>query len=773
MPRFGLDASPSPPPVERYAPSASASASVSSTMHRNRSSLLSCLSPDGRSVHLVHNNRIETHALPLTGTSEDASRFPVISTLLPIKVDDASIVELLCVEGDSMPLPEFKEDIKLTLLPLLCVYTRHAVYILKIGYTYADAHAHSDAYTNTIQDLERDQTQIEGQVLTLTQPFQSHLFPSSTIVRVRPAPHRRLGYATFEPPGSLAALVSNGGGDSCLLLYHSKSQTVTQPLTFGTEAVFGEPDFADFCFCQSNAQSLLVSLSIHLLKSNGQVYGVSPIIFDGCMIPKALYQEARDLLDDFSLGEEAKQQQCLAATYFLKEVFEEEQSGDYMVARLHGGNANRSTFWPVQLQGPLIDANSTVTTTTSMEPFFARNLVGFAICGKGGVQVCVTPPTTLLPRFAYETSDHARVLNEQLQGIMVEQITKLPCTALIRDPVLDTMMHCVSDRGVTTLTSHALRHFSASLDSDNSPPPPQTKAWMAVDLTNDSHVQGAVVSGDAHLGHVLIVFLSTGQLTAINLTETRVRYETIAQQQQPLPPVKDEALQTMEATPAFHEQLGPVVDKIEAGLLGMSKLVGTATHPKDLDAGLLATALLVRQRCEHDLVVHLKYLQRMSALRLSELKKVMKGQVTQLQSIQESLKIAKSKTKAIRQSMVQSEEKSRHLAERSSSLLQASKDLRPALTQADVQYFALLKRIQAQCQDWETKVDQLAYTAQTLDSSDVSIELDPMEERDVRTLLRGQKDLINQAQDRVQATQGLVKELVQQTGVVVLGEERQ
>ena len=181
--------------------------------------MLACISPDGRSVHLLHGNRIETHSLPLAGTSEDvaAARVPVITTPLPPLGGD-DIVELLCVEGDSMPPPEFRDDeeTKITILPLLCVYTRHALFILKIGYT-----------TNGSCERVDGTEHIQGEILQITKPFEGDLYPSSTILRVRPAPQRRLGYAPFQSPGSLAALVAFDSGHACLLVYHAKTNTVT------------------------------------------------------------------------------------------------------------------------------------------------------------------------------------------------------------------------------------------------------------------------------------------------------------------------------------------------------------------------------------------------------------------------------------------------------------------------------------------------------------------------------------------------------------------
>lgn len=756
MPRFSIDSS--PPPEKRRqqfsefsagaaAPSTTSSAAVSSK-------LLSCLSHDGRSVHLVHGNRIETHALPLAGTTEDSvAKVPIISTPLPATLDASKVVEVMCVEGDSSrkPLPEFIQEKKYTILPLLCVYTRHAVLLLKIGYE---------------EEQNMEQPTIVGSVLSVTEPFLTDLV-SCQVVRVRPAPHRRLGYATFCPANSIVALCRSDAGESYqLLVYHAESNQVTQPLTIGTEAVLEEPEFVDFSFAQSNAQSLLVTLSIHLVRSSGDVYGASPIVIDGAMVPTKLHQEACDMLHSYADAKElVKYRQCRAGLHFLQEAFEAQGNGEFMVMRLQGGNTNRSTLWPVQIQGPLL--LSSASAASCCEPYFARNLVGLAVAGAGGVQLCVTPPTALLPRFAFEDPQDGGMIDQQLLAMVVEHVTDMPCSALVRDPALDTMIHCVSDRGVTTLTSHAMRQFSASLSSPSRQPQPNTKAWMAVEVPPDVSVHGAVVSGDALLGHVLIVYLSSGQLTAINLTETRVRYESTAAAPAPKPKM-DEALQTMEATPAFHEQLGPVVEKIETALLKMTKLVGTSTDPKDIDAGLLASALSVRQRCEQDLVVHLKCLDKMKQIRLSELRKVVKGQVAQLQSIQESLKQAKAKTKSVRGRMEQLETDSKSLVQRCSTVLQASQDLRPALTDADRQYFALLQRTQKQCDQWDDQVEHLKHAARNVDVTDAGnkIRLSPQEQADVHTLLRGQRSVIDETVDRVTATGELVAELVHQAGVV-------
>ena len=53
----------------------------------------------------------------------------------------------------------------------------------------------------------------------------------------------------------------------------------------------------------------------------------------------------------------------------------------------------------------------------------------------------------------------------------------------------------------------------------------------------------------------------------------------------------DEALKAMEKVPSLQEQINPLLEKISAGLSGMSKIVGGSTKPQDVTPGTLATFL--------------------------------------------------------------------------------------------------------------------------------------------------------------------------------------
>mmetsp|Transcript_8149 Transcript_8149/g.12492 ORF Transcript_8149/g.12492 Transcript_8149/m.12492 type:complete len:798 (-) Transcript_8149:57-2450(-) len=754
-----------------------------------KSSMLSCVSPDARSVHLIHKNSIETHALPLKGTfeEEDVHGSPnkdqaksVIRTPLSC-IPQEDWVELVCVEGENMPQREYKDGCLWTVLPLLCLYSRHSIYLLKLGYP-------SDDYS-IIEDV------IEAFVMECTQPFQSLLLENgedARIVRVRSAPFRRLGFATSCPSGSMAALISSQSGNNVcrLCLYHGESAAVTIPLEdFSqqySEVLEEEPQsFVDFSFGQSNSNSLLATLSVHLLKSNGEVWGASPILFDGSMVPTAEFYEACEVLDEMyedDSSSEFKKRQCHAAEFFVKQAFVAMQpqgtfESSHRVARIHGGDGNRSTLWPVQLQGPLFTVKHDNSMATCIEPFFCRNLVGMALASTKGLDFCVLSPTALLPRFTLE--EKGMELNAALEALcwVVEHVSLEGSTTktcrLVRDPVLDIMLHCITDRGVMTVTTYALREASAQImqASVGEGGYCATRAWMGIELPQQSDVcvSGALVSGDAHLGHILVVFLSSGQLTAVNLTEARVRYESkqLPQQKgQNENPTPDTALQAMEATPAFHEQLETIWGRIESGLLNMSKITGSSTHTKDIDAGLLAAALKVKRDCEEDVIRHIKYLKKSQSIRLAEMKKIIIVQVEQVKGVNKSLKNCKDRLKNTLQKMKEIEQNSKLLAARSDSVLQSSKDLKPKLTNADLEYFKLIQRTKEMCDGWEAQMGDFQQMAVDYNHIPDPINFSYEESYHMRTLLKQQKETIDQNIQRVGETKASLRELIKETGIV-------
>lgn len=555
MPRFGIAPEfSSPSPVNEMPPRCRPHSDRSGSLRGP----LSCLSPDGRTVFSLKvsdDMSIDSHNLPLEGYTEEVieREFPaVIRAKLPPAVCSTLAVdapiELLCVDGDSVSRPprDTESGPRRHPLPLLCLYTRHSVFLIQLAFQWP---------------FEKDGI-VTGEVISVTEPFESHLVgesSSTTIVRVRPAPQRRMGYATMCPPGSMAMLTHDTSvNEYSLVLYHGQHESrpkgwISTPLHFGLEQLVDEEEnkITDFSFAQSNGQALLATMSVHLLRASGDVLGASPILFDGAVVPRTVVRNTVDYLEyviENDNENDAKRRQCCAARQFFRDAFGPENNSNYGIARTSvSGTTESALLWPVQVQGPvvvspLMEPDEELNRALAIEPFFARDLVGIAIGREGtAVDFAVVPSTSLLPRFIYMNESDREIVDGVLLklGVIVERIVvdsgedteerQSGLTMLVRDPVSDNMIHYASNQGVVTITTNAMRVFSSKIREEaletggmgfQSPSSARknetirSTAWSSLDVSaGDGRISlnGALVSGDAHLGHTLVAFLSDGK----------------------------------------------------------------------------------------------------------------------------------------------------------------------------------------------------------------------------------------------------------------------
>ena len=499
---------------------------------------------------------IEAYNLPLEGYTEDEieRELPAVvrtklSRTVAATMKVEAPIELFCADADSMPQPPRETDSlgpQHCLLPLLCLYTRHSVFFLQLAF----------------QCPFDKNGVVTGEVLSITEPLERHLESgsSSTIVRVRPAPQRRMGYATMCPTGSVAMLTHDPDvNEYALVLYHGAHQSrpkgwISTPLMFGLERLDDDEEniITDFCFAQSNGQALLATISVHLLEASGHVLGASPILFDGAVVPRSVIRESKEYLEYVSQNNanEARMRQCVAALQFFRDAFGPNDKSSYVTARTTsvGGFIQSSLFWPVQVQGPVVVSSNMGpgeewNRALMIEPFFARDLVGMAI-GREVIAVdfAIVPPTSLLPRFTYMEARDQDAVNNVLQdlGIIVERVIvdsgesgeerqDSGFTSLVRDPIVDNMIHYASSRGVVSIITNAMRVYSnqirgKALGSDatdflspsgsRKDETVRSMAWSSLDVSaGDGRISlsGAVVSGDALLGHTLVATLSNGE----------------------------------------------------------------------------------------------------------------------------------------------------------------------------------------------------------------------------------------------------------------------
>lgn len=512
---------------------------------------LSCLSPDGRAVHsyLTRNSKafIETHSLPLAGTVEgndDDFRnqdIPaVVRTTLPDHVASAlkryPALELLCVDVDA-EVPGSSRSLKK--LPRLCLYSKKDVFLLELGY-----------------QVVSGAREVEGVVVTVLEPFDQVLIGNSTstsIIRIRQAPQQFKGYVTLCPAEAMAMLThDNVVNEYTLTLYHGLGSPLSTPVVHSMEQLDEQMEqFTDFCFCQSNAFSLLSSLSVAFLKASGEVLQASPVLFRGTVVPQDAVTKTLVFLEGQIARHEpttARGRQFRSARQYIIDCFPNENSRGHFVT----GQERSSAFeWPAQMQGPVLllpESDDFETLANAIEPVAGGDFCGLAIGHIGyKVEFGLLAPTLFIPRFQLESREDTMKLDQDLNwGAIVnrvdlrddenEQQPICSSLALVRDPIMDTVVHYVTPNGISSISTNGLkiaankvRPSEATTSGSGgmfSPPskrkdlPPRTTGWSSLEVSNvdggkAKSVVGAVVSGDVQFGHVLITRLSNGMFLVL------------------------------------------------------------------------------------------------------------------------------------------------------------------------------------------------------------------------------------------------------------------
>eukprot|EP00934_Nitzschia_sp_Nitz4_P008446 Nitzschia sp. Nitz4//scaffold56_size114212//37997//40636//NITZ4_003940-RA/size114212-processed-gene-0.3-mRNA-1//1//CDS//3329554676//8436//frame0 len=745
MPLFGL----SSPPASFGSPSSysmplgesSAEATVGPASVR-----LSCLSPDGRSVHSFRFRQsaacIETHALPLEGSIEETFRDDdtpaLVTTTLPSNITSAlrqfPALELLCVDVIGK---ENSKSSSLQTLPKLCLYSKKDVFLIEIGY-----------------DKLPGAAQVEGRVVSLVEPFEEIMIGRSMsigIIRIRAAPQRHAGYAFVSPPKSIAMLMyDTATNEYNLHLYHGQDSTVTTPLVYSMEQLDNPLEqVTDFCMLQSGSFSLLSGLSVAVLKGSGDVLQASPILFKGTVVPIDQVDQTIQYLDAQLQKHDStspKGRQYRAAQQYVFDCFPKGQAkGHFILAQ----DRSAAFDWPAQLQGPLLvapESDDFLSKALAIEPLApsiaTMDMASVAIghCGYK-VNLGLLAPTMLIPRFSFERAEDTQNLDESLGwGAIVQCVDlkdendeeKETSIAIIRDPLMDTVVHYVTPRGIRSLSSNALQ-IACNEISPSEPPAtgfmsplkrkdrrPRTTGWSCLDVSPGgpeegvgmTAVVGAVVSGDAQFGHVLICRLSDGTMYPVNLTETRQlqEMEALGEGKQLLleaPKNVSKEEEMLKQTSPLVDVIEPSIEKLVAGLRGMGRIVGSATHPERITPDLLAAAVEVKEQCDKEVVMPLLAINEHVNARMEDIVHMYNNNLEQLKLLRESMSQLKKGESSIHDKVEVATSNADSLAKRSASVLQSANDLLPTITQAEYDYFQELSRLQEKMAQWKQQVDRL------------------------------------------------------------------
>mmetsp|Transcript_4614 Transcript_4614/g.9710 ORF Transcript_4614/g.9710 Transcript_4614/m.9710 type:complete len:972 (-) Transcript_4614:39-2954(-) len=462
----------------------------------------------------------------------------------------------------------------------------------------------------------------------------------------------------------------------------------------------------------------------------------------------------------------------------------------FVVARVSSPSNDRST-------------SSTSSSTESIHVKFG------IIPGEGAV---------ILPRFEFENDHDCRIIDELVRGtgfyveralVMEEERqndddaegegggatgralapvskhSQMRRCSITVDPTDDIMVHVSTKFRVVTLTTTAIAVASQCCRAQVEEPTGRgsvdmssirTKVWSSLEVnSNDAVLVGAGVSGDVHLGHILLARLSNGTIEAVNVTATQCLYEASEQinaksEELLISDGNDEALQALSKVQPLHEILQPLADRVCDGLSKMGKIVGGATQPKDAGPESLAIFIETQRSCDVNVIMPIEEMSRVLNARRQLLVEMHEHQAAELERLTKLLNEWKEKYESHVKRVVELEKNASTLATRSSAVLTAARGLRPQITNAEADYFNELRRCETNCTKWESTLNELSkksvsqcesMTAGGMENGDVRclVNLSPEKIAMCHQLLQGEGKMLKQLEEKLKKSSISVKEL--------------
>jgi hypothetical protein len=261
----------------------------------------------------------------------------------------------------------------------------------------------------------------------------------------------------------------------------------------------------------------------------------------------------------------------------------------------------------------------------------------------------------------------------------------------------------------------------------------------------------------------------------VNITATHCLHEASEQmkaksEQTHTSQFDDKALEALKSVQPLHEILQPLIDKVCDGLSKMGKIVGGATLPKDAGPENLAVFLETQHSCEVNVLMPMEEISKVLNARRELLKEMYDHQAAELVRLSELLVAFKQKYGSNLERVQQLESSASILAQRSSAVLTATRDLRPQITDAEAAYFKDLQRYETSCSKWEGTVDQLqkdafsscdAMSAGAIENGDVHclVDLPPQKVEVCHNLLRGEGQMLKKLEQKIRDSSDSVEQL--------------
>jgi hypothetical protein len=761
-------------------------------------------------------------------------------------------VELLCLDVDSTPSSTHTESIdqfgspllggrakKQSInLPSLCLYTATEVFLFDISYEATPGVAEVDGTVYSLQE-PYEQFLIDNPSCSIVR------------IRQAPQKHKGYA-TMCPPGAMAMLTMDRHNGEYCLCLYHGKAGStagsVQLTVHYFPKEELDDPSerIIDFCFCQSSTLSLLSSLTVVFLKGSANVFFASPILFRGTVVPSPTITNTLEFLDasiQEEKGKTAQWRQYRTAKQFLIDAFPDNGRSNFVIT----GSATHSAAleWPIQLQGPLFltpvvdDDYESLITAATIEPFCSGGELSCFCIGYHGdvVDFCVASPSVFVPRFTLEPQEDTYNLDEDLaRGVTVNRVSlrtvdedtfvrgasssygapvhKSKSIQLIPDPIMDTVIHYVSPTSVVSISSNVTRvasnharerarQYGSSSSSGRdgtlfSPPSkrsdlqPKTTAWVCLDVAFIDDVQnplvGAVVSCDVQLGHVLVTRLASGQMVAVNLTETRHlrEMESLAGDSPTRPLAIEDGTasdterlltQSLRETEPLLDIVQPLIEKVHHGISKMAQLGGSSTPYSEITPNVLAGAVAIGTQCEKEVLLPLVEMNEHVSARRSELTAMYQNQIQQMKALQAMILKLRERSGAIEEKSETVKLNAQSLAQRSASVLQSTTDLLPTITEAEYSYFEQLKRMESKLAEWENEVERLKIKVSTLSdvfklgSAGCPMKISQEELINYKKVLRASEKHIQKYSTKLGSVEGRIFEVAKVVGLVSKSEK--
>ncbi len=264
-------------------------------------------------------------------------------------------------------------------------------------------------------------------------------------------------------------------------------------------------------------------------------------------------------------------------------------------------------------------------------------------------------------------------------------------------------------------------------------------------------------------------------MEAVNITATQCLYEATElmnakSKELIIHDNNDEALRALAKVQPLHEVLQPLADRVCDGLSKMGKIVGGATSPQDVGPESLAIVIETQRSCDVNVIMPIQEMSRVIHARRQLLVEMHEHQTAELERLTKLLNEWKEKYEANVKRVVELEKNASTLAERSSAVLTAARDLRPQITNAEAEYFKELRRCETNCSKWESALSELTKTSASqcesmtpggIHNGDVRclVNLTPEKIAMCHQLLQGEEKILKQLEEKLNKSSMSVKEI--------------